>query len=118
MKNDRDAHDTLVTKLSLSEACKHGYDLVVKHYVLHHNYSQTHIIDAVKIAQSNNQSAVSTCFSCHTSPTVLSVTLLHMHIFRVNTALFMNCLNHAQIIAHCLAQAFQSLMHVRQDKWI
>ena len=57
-ENDRRAYDTLVSKLSLPYACKHGYDLVVRHHALHHNLSQNHILDAVKIAFSNNQSVV------------------------------------------------------------
>ena len=44
-ENDRCAYDTLVSKLSLPDACKHGYDIVVRRHALHHNLSQTHIID-------------------------------------------------------------------------
>ena len=53
-ENDRESYDLLVSKFSLSDACKHGYDLVVKHHALH-NCSQENIIDAMKIAHSNNQ---------------------------------------------------------------
>ena len=56
--NDRGAYDKLVSKFSLSDACEHGYDLVVKHHALHHNLNQNCIINAVKIACSNNQSVV------------------------------------------------------------
>ena len=55
---DSCAYHSLVSKLSLSDACTHGYDLVVKHHLLHQNYSQNHIVDAAKIACSNNQSDV------------------------------------------------------------
>ena len=57
-ENDHCAYDSLVSKLSLSDACKHGYDLVVKHHALHQNNSQNDIVDAMKIACSNNQSVV------------------------------------------------------------
>ena len=57
-ENDRLVYDKLVSKFSLSDACKEGYDLVVKHHALDHNLSQNCIVDAVKIACSNNQSVV------------------------------------------------------------
>ena len=57
-ENDHCAYRSVVSELSLSDACKHDYDLVVKHHVQHQDYSQNDIADAVKIAHSNRRSVV------------------------------------------------------------
>ena len=57
-KNDHCVYDSLVSNVSLSDACKYGYDLVVKHHLHHQEYSQNYIVDAVKIAHSEYNSDV------------------------------------------------------------
>ena len=77
-ENDRRAYDTLISKLSFSDACKHGYDLVVKHHMLH-NFSQNHIIDAVNIAYSNNQSVVLNTLMQHLTNSSVSELITHAY---------------------------------------
>ena len=86
-ENDRCAYDTLVTKLSFSDACKHGYDLVVKHHPLH-NFSQKDIINAVRIACSNNQSVVIHALMPHLTNS--SVSELITHAYRQSQYSFAN----------------------------
>ena len=77
--NDQDAYDTLVVKLSFSDACKYGYDLVVKHHTLHHNYEQSLIVDALKIACYNNQSVVLHVLMPHLTNSSVSELITHAY---------------------------------------
>ena len=78
-ENDRHAYDTLVSKLPLSDACKHGYDLVVRHHALHSDLSQNDIIDAMKIAYSTcNQSVVQHSLMPHLTSSSVSELITHV----------------------------------------
>ena len=99
-ENDHRAYDTLVSKLSLSDACSHGYDLVVKHHALHQTYSQNHIVDAVKTACSNNQSVVIHALMPHLTNS--SVSELITYAFRQGQysfahELFESCTDHSAL---------------------
>ena len=78
-KNDQEAYDTLVDKLSLSDACEYGYDLVVKHHTRHRNHNQNLIIDAVKIACYNNQSVVLNTLMPHLTNSSISEPITHAY---------------------------------------
>ena len=78
-ENDHCAYDSLVSKVSFSDACKHGYDLVVKHHVHHQDYSQIDITDAVKIAHSNNQSDVLNTLIPHLTNSSVSELITHAY---------------------------------------
>ena len=78
-ENDRRAYVTLVSKLSFSDACTHDYDLVVKHHVRHHNCRQKELVDAVKIAHSNNQSDVLNILMPHLTNSSVSELITHAY---------------------------------------
>ena len=78
-ENDRRAYDTLVSKFSLPDACKHGYDLVAKHHVNLQVYTQKHIVDVVKTAHSNNQSVVIHALMPHLTNSSLSELITHAY---------------------------------------
>ena len=78
-ENDQDAYDTLVSKVQLSDACKYGCDLVVKHRMLHLNYGQSLLTDAVKIACCNNQSVVLHAIMPHLTNSSVSELITHAY---------------------------------------
>ena len=99
-ENDQDSYDSLVSKLPFSDACKYGYDLVVKHHVLHQTYSQSLIVDAVKIACYNNQSVVLPAIMPYLTKS--SVSLLITHAYQHNQynfahELFELCTDHSTL---------------------
>ena len=100
-ENDRCAYDTLVSKLSLSDACKHGYDLVVRHHALHHDLSQNDIIDAVKIAYSTyNQSVVQHVLMPHLTSSSVSELITHAYQqgqYNFAHELFESCTDHSTL---------------------
>ena len=99
-EHDRHAHDTLVSKVSFHDACKHGYDLVVKHHTLHHNYSQNNIIDGVKIAFHNCHSNVLHALMPHlTNISVSELITLAYQQGQYNFAheLFESCTDHSTL---------------------
>ena len=96
-ENDRRAYDSLVSKLSFSDACKYGYDLVVKHHTHQQNNSQNHIIDAVKIACSNNQLVVIHALMPHLTNSSVSELITHAYQqsqFSFAHKLFTSCPDH------------------------
>ena len=97
---DQDACDTLVSKLSFSDACEYGYDLVVKHHTLHHNYSQKLILDAVKKACSNNQSVVLPALVPHLTNSSVSELITHAYQqgqYNFALELFELCTDHSTL---------------------
>ena len=97
---DQDAYDTLVSKLSLSDACKYGYDLVVKHHALHHKYSQNFIVDAVKIACNNNKSVVLHALMPHLTASSVNVLITHAYQhsqYNFARKLFELCTDHSTL---------------------
>ena len=98
-ENDRRAYDTLVNKVSLSDACKHGYDLVAKHHALH-NCSQKDIIDAVKIALSNYQSHVLNTLMPHLTNSSVSELITYAYQqarYSFAHELFESCTDHSAL---------------------
>ena len=98
-ENDRHAYDTLVNKVSLSDACKHGYDLVAKHHALH-NCSQKDIIDAVKIALSNYQSHVLNTLMPHLTNSSVSELITYAYQqsqYSFAHAFFESCTDHSAL---------------------
>ena len=98
-ENDRRAYDTLVNKVSLSDACKHGYDLVAKHHALH-NCSQKDIIDAVKIALSNYQSDVLNTLMPHLTNSSVSELITYAYQqaqYSFAHELFESCKDHSAL---------------------
>ena len=96
-EHDRLVYDTLVSKLSLSDACQHGYDLVVKHHAVCHNLSQNCIVDAVKIACSNNQSVVIHALMPHLSNSSVSELITYAYQqgqYSFAHELFESCTDH------------------------
>ena len=92
-EKDHSAYDILVSKLSLSDTCKHGYDLVVKHHALH-KFNQNHIVNAVKIAHSNNQSGVLNTLIPHLTKISVSELITHAYQqshYRFAHELFESC---------------------------
>ena len=99
-EHDKRAYDTLVSKLSLSDACKHGYDLVVKHHALHHNLNQSCIVDAVKIAFSSNQSVVMYALMPHLTNSSVSEFITHAYQegqYSFAHELFESCTDHSTL---------------------
>ena len=99
-ENDRCAYNTLVSKLSFSDACKQGSDLVAKHYALHHNRSQNCIVDAVKIAYSNNQSVVIHALMPHLTNSSVSELITHGYQhsqYSFAHELFESCTDHCTL---------------------
>ena len=99
-ENDQDAYDALVSKLSFSDACKHGYDLVVKHHTLHHNYDQTLILDAVKIACYDNRLVVLHVLMPHLTNSSVSELITHAyqhHQYQCAHELFELCTDHSTL---------------------
>ena len=98
-ENDRHAYDTLVNKVSLSDACKHGYDLVAKHHALH-NCSQKDTIDAVKIALSSYQSHVLNTLMPHLTNSSLSELITYAYQqarYSFAHELFESCKDHSAL---------------------
>ena len=98
-ENDRHAYDALVSNLSFSDACKHGYDLVVKHHALH-NFSQNHIIYALKIAHSNNQPVVLNTLMPHLTNSSASDLITHAYQhaqYSFAHELFESCTDHSTL---------------------
>ena len=99
-ENDRRSYNVLVCNLSLSDACKLGYDLVVKHHTLYHNCSQNHIVDAVKIAQSNNQSTALRVLMPHLTNSSVSELITHAYQlgqYSFAHELFESCTDHSTL---------------------
>ena len=98
-ENDRHAYDTLISKVSFSDSCKHGYDSVAKHHAPH-NCSQKDIIDAVKIALSNNQSHVLNTLMSHltnSSVSELTTYAYQQAQSRYAHELFESCKDHSAL---------------------
>ena len=113
-ENDRHAYDTLVNKVSLSDACKHGYDLVTKHHALH-NCSQKEIIDVVKIALSNYQSHVLNTLVPHFTNSSVSELITYAYQqaqYSFAHALFESCTDHSAL--PCLGISITDACKARQ----
>ena len=99
-KSDHRAYDTLVSKVSLPDACKQGYDLVVKHYALQKDCSQNHIVDALKITRPNNQSVVLQALMPHLTNSSVGELITHAYQqghYNVAHQLFESCTDHSTL---------------------
>ena len=99
-ENDQNVYDTLVSKLSFSDACTYGYDLVVKHHTLNHNYCQNLITDEVKFAFSNNQSVILHVLMPHLTNSSVSelITYTYLHSqYKFAHDLFELCTDHSTL---------------------
>ena len=99
-ENDENAYNILMRKVSFSDACKYGYDLVAKHHILHNNYDQSSIKDAVKTACFNNQSVVLRAIMPHLTNSSISELITHAYQHsQYNCAheMFKLCTNHSTL---------------------
>ena len=76
---DPGAHAILIHAVSLSDACRYGYDLVIKHHARHKYLTQNNIIEAVKVACASNQLVVLPILLPYLNSTSVSTLIAHAY---------------------------------------
>ena len=88
------AHAILIREVSFSDACRYGYDLVIKHHTRHKYLTQNDIMEALKVACSNNQLVVLPILlpylNCTSVSTLITHAYQHGH-YQFGNELFESC---------------------------